>query len=294
MHDWTTCAATQPHFATFSISQLCARNTASCELECQSAHCFGFCSSSLITMPGVPPDAVDNVKKLLKGLFKRNKNKKQDKPTETSASTAAPAQSSAAQAQSAPPPTSQAPPAAQASQTPATAGTSAPDTNKQLPPTKDGSADPAASSAAHTTPATAVADVKSSSEGVSPATGTPAASEPVSAIENDTPPAPPPKNDAPEEASKPTETSGIVAVKENIAPAATEAATASAKAAALAEPERKPADTADQAAAAAASCGQEEKVAVNSEPPPPIKASKPAPGMSATSGPLEDFPEGTK
>jgi hypothetical protein len=36
----------------------------------------------------------------------------------------------------------------------------------------------------------------------------------------------------------------------------------------------------------------EEKVAILNEEPPPIKVSKPAPGMSATSGPLEDFPEG--
>ena len=36
----------------------------------------------------------------------------------------------------------------------------------------------------------------------------------------------------------------------------------------------------------------EEKVAVTTEEPPPIKPVKAAPGMSATSGPLEDFPEG--
>ena len=36
----------------------------------------------------------------------------------------------------------------------------------------------------------------------------------------------------------------------------------------------------------------EEKVAVLGEEPPPIQPLKTAPGMSATSGPLEDFPEG--
>lgn len=36
----------------------------------------------------------------------------------------------------------------------------------------------------------------------------------------------------------------------------------------------------------------EEKVPVTMEEPPPIKAVRAAPGMSATSGPLEDFPEG--
>ena len=36
----------------------------------------------------------------------------------------------------------------------------------------------------------------------------------------------------------------------------------------------------------------EEKVPVNLEEPPPIKAVRAVPGMSATSGPLEDFPEG--
>ena len=36
----------------------------------------------------------------------------------------------------------------------------------------------------------------------------------------------------------------------------------------------------------------EEKVAVLMDEPPPIKAARSAPGMSATSGPLEDFPEG--
>ncbi|KAK3698969.1 hypothetical protein LTR37_016660 [Vermiconidia calcicola] len=36
----------------------------------------------------------------------------------------------------------------------------------------------------------------------------------------------------------------------------------------------------------------EEKVAVTMEEPPPIKTVRAAPGMSATSGPLEDFPEG--
>jgi hypothetical protein len=36
----------------------------------------------------------------------------------------------------------------------------------------------------------------------------------------------------------------------------------------------------------------EEKVAVTMEEPPPIKTGRTAPGMSATSGPLEEFPEG--
>ena len=36
----------------------------------------------------------------------------------------------------------------------------------------------------------------------------------------------------------------------------------------------------------------EEKVAITMEEPPPIKNVRTAPGMSATSGPLEDFPEG--
>ncbi|KAK5166821.1 uncharacterized protein LTR77_007550 [Saxophila tyrrhenica] len=36
----------------------------------------------------------------------------------------------------------------------------------------------------------------------------------------------------------------------------------------------------------------EEKVAITMEEPPPIRAVRAAPGMSATSGPLEEFPEG--
>ena len=35
-----------------------------------------------------------------------------------------------------------------------------------------------------------------------------------------------------------------------------------------------------------------DKILVGSEEPPPIKPLRAAPGMSATSGPLEDFPEG--
>ena len=35
-----------------------------------------------------------------------------------------------------------------------------------------------------------------------------------------------------------------------------------------------------------------EKVSIIHDEPPPLKPAKPAPGMSATSGPLEDFPEG--
>ena len=42
----------------------------------------------------------------------------------------------------------------------------------------------------------------------------------------------------------------------------------------------------------AAPTSPEEKVSVMHDEPPPIKPAKPAPGMSATSGPLEDFPEG--
>jgi hypothetical protein len=36
----------------------------------------------------------------------------------------------------------------------------------------------------------------------------------------------------------------------------------------------------------------EDKIPVTAEEPPRIKTVKAAPGMSATSGPLEDFPEG--
>lgn len=57
--------------------------------------------------------------------------------------------------------------------------------------------------------------------------------------------------------------------------------------------QNKLSDNTNQSAASAVLADQDGKVPVSSEPPP-LKATKPAPGMSATSGPLEDFPEGTK
>ena len=84
--------------------------------------------------------------------------------------------------------------------------------------------------------------------------------------------------------------------KENIPPNPTASTTASAsdeKAVANGTPAPPPISTSVTTGAEETTpASPEEKVAILNEEPPPIKTSKPAPGMSATSGPLEDFPEG--
>lgn len=149
-------------------------------------------TSLIATMPGVPPDAVENVKKLFKGMFRRGKNKKQNKPSESAATTQ----------------TTQTT-ASTASQQKPTAPDNAPNTDKPLPPThpletgphdKPQEAVPQNHNAPPELPGndgTQEAKKGSGSATVSPTPVTQGApsSEPVSAIEKDTPPAPPPKND---------------------------------------------------------------------------------------------------
>ncbi|EME48386.1 hypothetical protein DOTSEDRAFT_39763 [Dothistroma septosporum NZE10] len=148
-------------------------------------------------MPGVPPDAVDNVKKLFKGLFKRGKNKKQDTSAAQTIQTGAVAQQqSASQSQA---PASQ-PPAAIQQHTGATANT-----NKPLPAThplatgehsEPQEAVPVNHAARPSPPAGANdATTRLESQGVSPASITAASgSAPVTAVEKDAAPAVPAKD----------------------------------------------------------------------------------------------------
>ncbi|KAK4507673.1 hypothetical protein PRZ48_001408 [Zasmidium cellare] len=243
-------------------------------------------------MPGVPPDAVDNVKKLFKGLFKRGKKKQDTKPAEPT------------------PPASNQPPATSTTQqAPAAPNSGAPNTDKPLPPTNPTESTPPSGfqqpavpkSDAQTGPVDSTQKLRQEvdSQGVSPTSTSPAAaSEPVSALEGSTPPAPPPKNDAPVEAPK---TADIPANKENVAPPAAAAAAAPKVETAPTAPVIAPAQPNGTAAEATkveqptngekVANAAEEKVPVHEEPPP-VKALPSAPGMSATSGPLEDFPEG--
>ncbi|KAF2159244.1 hypothetical protein M409DRAFT_30250 [Zasmidium cellare ATCC 36951] len=239
-------------------------------------------------MPGVPPDAVDNVKKLFKGLFKRGK-KRQDKPADST------------------PPTSTQPPTTSTThqQAPVATNGGAPNTDKPLPPTNPVESVPPSAQQ----PPTQKSDAQTGtvdnsqklgqdvdSQAVSPSSTTPAAaSEPVSAIEGSTPPAPPPKNDATVEVPKTVETP---ANKENVAPPAAGQKVESAPAAAAIAPTQPNGTAAEAKKVEQPANGEkvadaaEEKVAVHEEPPAPVKAANNAPGMSATSGPLEDFPEG--
>lgn len=137
------------------------------------------------------PDAVDNVKKLFKGLFRRGKNKKQDKPAEQQAPSTSTEPSTAAATQ----------------QTPAATNGSAPNVDKPLPPTQPAQAAPPTEAKKEDTPQTQTAQpgaVESAQEGkkeadsqaVSPPSATPAlTSQPVSAVEQTTPPPPPPKTE---------------------------------------------------------------------------------------------------
>ena len=141
--------------------------------------------------------------------------------------------------------------------------------------------------------------------------------EAVSTMEDDTPPQPPPKTDSGVETPKPESKAEAPTSRSidhsDVGYTLTKAATDSRPAPAAKEnvqpngivPEDKPATngtpatehqpTADSAAAndePSDPPSPEEKVAVTAEEPPPIKAAKAMPGMSATSGPLEDFPHG--
>ncbi|KAK4958241.1 hypothetical protein LTR10_004667 [Elasticomyces elasticus] len=119
-------------------------------------------------------------------------------------------------------------------------------------------------------------------------------SEPVSAISRDEPPAPPPKTDGVADAIVAAPMEAAVA-----APAVTESQPAHTQP--TGEPIHEPGEktetahhdqTSPQATSPQSIAAFEDKIPVTAEEPPPIKTVKAAPGMSATSGPLEDFPEG--
>jgi hypothetical protein len=83
------------------------------------------------------------------------------------------------------------------------------------------------------------------------------------------------------------------ATKENVPPSTTAATTEATTSSEQATSNETAAPTqTDQLAQQPTNASTEEKVAVTMEEPPPIKDVKAAPGMSATSGPLEEFPEG--
>lgn len=234
-------------------------------------------------MPGVPPDAVDNVKRLLKGIFRRGKNKKQDKPTTEQ------------------PPQTQ-PVTSPQYQTSPTNGT-APAVDKPLPPTHP------LATGQHDVPQEAVpqdhaaqpgpelstqdakkADGQSAPPAVALAEGS---QEPAPATEKENPPAPPPKNDSAFDTPKAIDTSEN---KENVP--ATSNAPLSDSALATPNTPAKPNYAAEESklepgnnTAAVETQQVEEKVPVHVEPLAP-KTNLTASGMSATSGPLEDFPAG--
>ncbi|TKA79583.1 hypothetical protein B0A55_03374 [Friedmanniomyces simplex] len=132
---------------------------------------------------------------------------------------------------------------------------------------------------------------------------TTAQSEPVSAISRDEPPAPPPKTDGAADAVLAAPMEAAVA-----APAVTESQPEHMQS--TGEPMHEPVQDVQKAAKEVAQpngiasthtdstslrnhADLEDKIPVNAEEPPPmVKAVRAAPGMSATSGPLEDFPEG--
>ena len=259
---------------------------------------------------------------MFKGMFKRGKNKnKQDQSSYGQSPVAQqqqPPPQSASGSQAAPP---QLPPIQNASPL-----QSATDTSKPLPPThplSTGTQDrpqeavPVNHDAQPGPPEPTVNIVNTSNDGgvateqettsageVSPLPGSTvdgARSEPVSALDNDSSPQPPPKTDSAVDTSKPEEQIGMQQNFHQTGSTLTKAVTDSQPAETANEnvqpngitSEDKPATeqgtTPDQPTTNAQT---EEKVPVTMEEPPPIKAVRAAPGMSATSGPLEDFPEG--
>ncbi|CAK4032356.1 Hypothetical predicted protein [Lecanosticta acicola] len=252
-------------------------------------------------MPGVPPDAVENVKKLFKGIFRRGRKAKEDKATESAATTQTTQQTTSTASQQKP---------AAAQQPPLTDG--APNTDKPLPPTHPLQTGP------HDKPQVAVPQKDDAQPGPAidgaretknelAGTGVVPSSASVSAVEKDTPPAPPPKNDQPVAASPattrqtsakentaPTTTTAQPAVTETTQPALTtttgtteEAERTGPPAASIAT--ATTATTAPEAAKAEKPVG--EKVPVQDEMKPAAKTLTGG-GMSATSGPLEDYPDG--
>lgn len=264
------------------------------------------------------PDALDNLKRAFKGMFKRGK--KSNTTTPTTASAEQPPQPSTALEQPAAP---QLPPI----QTSSPIGSTS-DTNKPLPPThplatgkreepveavptnKDAQPGPPAPIVGPAETADQVQEQqKDTTSPISPpepsSTVDGAHDGDVSAMTNeDSPQSPSPvKVDSGVEESKIEEPAGIyhnfnitfqrltqtVATSEqttndeNIQPHAITTTTE----------EDKPVPNGTAAPDQPAPSEQaEKKVAVMDDEPPPIKPAKPAPGMSATSGPLEDFPEG--
>lgn len=86
----------------------------------------------------------------------------------------------------------------------------------------------------------------------------------------------------------PTAKAPIPATSENAKPSVTEPATTTAPATAATAP--TPAFETQPAAKTSFESARDEKMPVMAEEPPEIKAKAAAPGMSATSGPLDDFP----
>lgn len=252
---------------------------------------------------------------MLKGIFKRGKNKKQDNSAERTSTTPQPANNTAASK----------PPASAA-----TANGTAPAIEKPLPPTHP------LSTGQHDTPQEAVPQNHEAQVGPDPASqqaqkeannqetsATTATADssaaPVSGIGSDGPPVPPPKTDAQADAARPADTAGRVErsvlakllltareVKGDAPPTVPSSTTT--PAAPPVQPITQPTDTlsaappstTDQASNKAngtASSADLPTPAVTDEKVPvleqPVSSSKPAaPGMTATSGPLEDYPEG--
>ncbi|KAK6441579.1 hypothetical protein LTR95_002199 [Oleoguttula sp. CCFEE 5521] len=297
-------------------------------------------------MPGVPPNALGKLKGMLKGMLKGGSKKKQSGQDQQTNTTSANAAASPAQASK---PITGAPVAS-------------PDTSKNLPPTgvpgsaaqtqptSATSSGPAALGAAgavgaagagagagagalaasSTQPAALGTNDGTSDErpAISPAehsTGIAdeaGRSEPVSAIESEEKPLPPPKNDAVAEEVRSAQpigteyklsivrqdTNGPIVPTTEASPVAHQTQTAQRLNPALAptddekakpdgiapvSSETQPALTKSSPQTTTAKPDiLDEKMPVMAEEPPEVKPVAAKPGMSATSGPLEDFPEG--
>jgi len=227
-------------------------------------------------MPGIPPNTVDNVKRLLKGIFRRGKNKKQNNATE---------QTSASQ-----------PVASAPAQSPAANGTT-PAVDKPLPPTHplatgEHDSPQGALPQDHSTqlkPAPGAEDaVKAEGQSAPSATPTPATHE-------ERPPAPPPKNDVALDAPKldTSEDKENAPASANIPPSDSAIATPNTPAKTTETIDDTKPELPSNAPAVEMQTTKAvgEKEALHSDPAVP-KTSATANGMSATSGPLEDFPAG--
>ncbi|OQO11200.1 hypothetical protein B0A48_05456 [Cryoendolithus antarcticus] len=273
-------------------------------------------------MPGVPPNALGKLKGMLKGMLKGGSKKKQsgqDQRTNTSSANTAVTP-------------------AQASKPVTSAPAASPDTSKTLPPTN------APGSAAQTQPTSATSSAPAvvgaagaagvgagglattgtqpsalgTNDGTSeerpavspaePPTGVAdeaGRSEPVSAIESEEKPLPPPKNDivaedvrsappiAPAAEASPVTHQTQTAQRLNPAFAPIDDENARPNGIAPVSSEIPPdlTESTPQATSAKPDI-LDEKMPVMAEEPPEVKPVAAKPGMSATSGPLEDFPEG--